>query len=134
MFANTWNVIISWFRDISERNRLVRSFNDAAREAFICGSAPTLLKAGISRGDRAFKHQFSDWLNTGFRIQVFQGRQLTKNELIEIGATIIADNILMRKLVVLGFDTLEIHSDVGAYGCKWQIRDYIAIGQGNNNQ
>ena len=35
MFANTWNKIISWFRDRSERNKLVRSFNESAREAFV---------------------------------------------------------------------------------------------------
>ena len=68
-FENTWNRIIEWFKDRSERARLVRSFNEAAREAFVTGRAPTALRASISRGDSAYKHEFSAWFNTGFRIQ-----------------------------------------------------------------
>jgi len=33
MFSNTWNNIIEWFRDRSERAKLVRSFNESARNA-----------------------------------------------------------------------------------------------------
>lgn len=127
MFTNTWNIILEWFRDRSERAKLVRGFNAAAREAFILGTAPTLMKASISKGERSFHHQFSDWLNTGFRIQAFKGNQLSKNELIQIGNVIMSDTVLIRKLVVLGFDTLEVCGDVGAYGCRWQIKDYLQI-------
>lgn len=49
-FANTWNNIVAWFNDRSERNRLVRSFNQSAKDAFVMGRAPTMLKASISRG------------------------------------------------------------------------------------
>lgn len=129
MFSNTWNIITSWFKDRSERNKLIRSFNDAARESFVCGLAPTLLKASISRGERQFKHQFSDWLQSGFRIQAFKGRELSKNEIINIGTAILSDCILIRKLVVLGFDTLEIHGDIGKYGCRWQLKDYLQLAE-----
>ena len=81
MIANTWNNILEWFRDRSERGRLVRCFNDSARESFVMDIVPTLMKASISKGERTFRHQFSAWLNTGFRIQAFKGRQLSKNEL-----------------------------------------------------
>ena len=131
MFANTWNFIISWFRDRSERSKLIRSFNDAARYSFIQGVAPTLLKACISRGERMYKHQFSDWLNSGFRIQAFKGRELSRRELANIGAVIIADSVLVRKLVVLGFDTLEVIGDVGSYGCRWQLKDYMQLSEGS---
>lgn len=131
MFANTWNFIISWFRDRSERSKLIRSFNDAARWSFIQGVAPTLLKACISRGERMYKHQFSDWLNSGFRIQAFKGRELSRRELADIGSAIIADSVLVRKLVVLGFDTLEVIGDVGSYGCRWQLKDYMQLSEGS---
>ncbi|GHT10719.1 hypothetical protein AGMMS4956_02590 [Bacteroidia bacterium] len=129
MFANTWNNILGWFRDRSERASIVRSFNASAREAFVVGIAPTLLKAKISRGNPAFHHQFSDWLNTGFRIQAFTGRVLSKEELMCIGEVILNDGALARRLVVLGWDTLEVHGDEGNYGCRWQLRDYVALGQ-----
>lgn len=127
MFANTWNNIITWFKDRSERAKLIRSFNESARNAFVAGVAPTLLKASISRGDRSYRHQFSNWLNSGFRIQAFTGKPLSKDEIIAIGNVILADDTLIRKLVVLGWDTLEIHGDKGLYGCKWQLKDFILL-------
>nr|WP_299036265.1 hypothetical protein [uncultured Tenacibaculum sp.] len=127
MFSNTWNNILDWFRDRSERSKLVRSFNNSARDSFVGGIAPTLLKAKISRGESSYKHQFSNWLNTGYRIQAFTGRQLSKDEIIHIGKVILNDEVLVRKLVVLGWDTLEIHGDEGTYGCRWQLKDHIPL-------
>ena len=127
MFGNVWNNIITWFIDRTERNKLVRSFNDSARQAFVSEKAPTLLKSSISKGERSYKHQFSNWLYTGFRIQAFTGRQLTKDEIMHIGKVILDDNVLIRKLVVLGWDTLEIHGDSGNYGCRWQLKDYLSL-------
>lgn len=129
MFENTWNKVIDWFRDRSERSQLIRSFNNSAKNAFIVGDAPTLLKANISKGERAYRHQFSNWLKTGFRIQAFSGRQLAKDEIKQIGTVILNDNVLIRRLIVLGWDTLEIHGDQGNYGLRWQLKDYVALPQ-----
>jgi len=134
MFENAWNNIIDWFRDRSERLKLVRSFNESAKKSFVSGIAPTLLKAGISKGESSYKHQFSNWLNSGYRIQAFTGRILTKDELIYIGKVILDDSALVRKLIVLGFDTLEIHGDAGSYGCRWQLKDYIPLPKFNENE
>ena len=127
MLSNSWNNILDWFRDRSERSKLVRSFNESARNSFVGGIAPTLLKTKISKGESAYKHQFSNWLNTGYRIQAFTGRQLSKDELMYIGKVILNDETLVRKLVVLGWDTLEVHGDEGTYGCRWQLKDYIPL-------
>jgi hypothetical protein len=134
MLGNTWNNIIDWFCDRSERAKLVRGFNESAKNAFVAGIAPTLLKARISKGESSYKHQFSNWLNTGFRIQAFTGRVLTKNELIHIGKVILNDSVLVRRLIVLGWDTLEIHGDAGTYGCRWQLKDYIPLPTYNDNE
>jgi len=134
MFENSWNNIIDWFRDRSERAKLVRSFNESAKNSFVAGIALTLLKASISKGESSYKHQFSNWLNSGYRIQAFTGRILTKDELIYIGKVILADSVLVRKLIVLGFDTLEIHGDAGTYGCRWQLKDYIPLPKFNENE
>jgi hypothetical protein len=133
MFENAWNSIIVWFHDRSERAKLVRSFNESAKISFISGIAPTLLKASISKGESSYKHQFSNWLNSGYRIQAFTGRILSKNELIHIGNVILDDSALVRRLIVLGFDTLEIHGDTGPYGCRWQLKDFIALPEFNDN-
>ncbi|TYC14760.1 hypothetical protein ES677_05110 [Bizionia gelidisalsuginis] len=133
MLSNSWNNILDWFRDRSERSKLVRSFNESARNSFVGGIAPTLLKGKISKGESAYKHQFSNWLNTGYRIQAFTGRQLSKDELMHIGKVILNDEILVRKLVVLGWDTLEIHGDEGTYGCRWQLKDYMPLPKFNHD-
>lgn len=122
-----WYRIVEWFRDRSNRKKLVANFNDSAKKSFILGIAPVLLNATISRGDSKFKHSFSDWLNSGFRIKAMSGRDLTKEEMKAIGATILADGVLVRQLVVLGFDTLEVHDDTGYYGLKWQLKAFIAL-------
>lgn len=134
MFDNTWNNILDWFYDRSEREKLIRGFNESAKNAFISGTAPTLLKANISKGESSYKHQFSNWLNTGYRIQAFTGSVLTKTELMHIGKVILSDNILVRRLVVLGMDTLEIHGDTGQFGCRWQLKDFVALPKLNENE
>ena len=48
--------------------------------------------------------------------------------IVTIGSVILNDSTLVRRLVVLGFDTLEVHGDAGIYGCRWQLKDHIQIG------
>lgn len=128
MFANIWNNIIEWFSDRSERNNLVRSFNRASKESFIGGLSPTLLKASISRGCSDYRHEFSSWLNTGFRIKALAGRALSKNEMVAIGQVVLTNTDLVRRLISLGFDTLEIHDDTGTYGCRYRLMEYAKMG------
>jgi len=127
LFENTWNQITAWFHDRSERAKLVRSFNEMAKAAFVTGLAPTALKASMSRGVGAYRHEFSAWLNTGFRIQALSGRQLTKEEMMFIGQVVLGDTTLVRRLVVLGWDTLEVHDNCGHYGCRWKLIDYAEM-------
>ncbi|MFN1834796.1 hypothetical protein AB2B38_005995 [Balneola sp. MJW-20] len=127
MPINTWNNILDWFKERSERSKLIRNFNDSAKSSFVLGIAPTLLKAKVSKGEKKYNHQFSHWLYSGFRIQAFSGRPLAKDEIIQIGKVILDDEILVRKLIVLGWDTLEIHGDKGSYGCRWQLKDHLSL-------
>lgn len=124
---NIWNNILAWFQDMSERNLLVRNFNQNAKDAFISGSMPTMSKCSVSRGCREYKHQFSSWIYTGFRIQALAGRALTKDETEAIGRVVLSDINLVRRLVSLGWDTLEVHSDSGRYGLRWKLIEYTNI-------
>jgi hypothetical protein len=121
-------VVADWFGEMAERYRLVRDFNKAAKNAFISGVAPTLLEAKITRGDSAYKHAFSKWMGGGFRIKALTGRQLKQNELIEIGKVVLENEELTRKLISLGWDTLEVHANEGYNGVKWALKDYANIG------
>lgn len=125
---NTWNIIATWFADRKERSMLIREFNNRARMSFIGGETPTALKVSTSRGVPQYRHEFSAWFNTGFRIQALTGRQLSKKEIMDIGQVILSNTTLVRRLIVLGWDTLEVHDNGGCYGCRWRLADYANIG------
>ena len=127
IFENIWYKITAWFEDCSERAKLIKSFNDKARDSFVCGETPTMLKASSSKGASKNRHTFSSWLYTGFRIQALSGRALTKNEMELIGIVILSDKTLVRTLIVLGWDTLEVHDNSSRYGCRWCLTDYANI-------
>ena len=125
-----WGTIIKlqeWFGDISERNRTVRNFNKFSRASFIGGQAVTLLEAKISGGNSDYRHAFSKW-RSGFRITALSGHQLTKGEMVEIGRIILDNSELVRKLLALGFDTLEVQADSGFLGVQWKLSDFSGLG------
>ncbi len=126
-----WYKIIEvseWFGEMAERYRLVKDFNKAAKNAFIIGSAPTLLEAKITVGDSNYRHAFSKWRAGGFRIKALSGRTLNKSELVEIGRVVLDNEILTRKMISLGWDTLEVHANEGYNGAKWALKDHANIG------
>lgn len=127
IFENIWYKITAWFEDCSERAKLISSFNNKAKESFINGEMPTILKASSSKGVSKNKHTFSSFFNTGFRIQALSGRALTKKEMELIGKIILSDKTLVRKLIVLGWDTLEVHDNSSRFGCRWCLTDYANI-------
>lgn len=126
-----WSVFSSiqdWFNDFSERRRLVRNFNLAARDAFISNMAPTLLECSISVGESAYRHAFSKFMAGGFRIKALSGRPLSRNEMISISEVVLSNQELVRKLISLGWDTLEVHDNAGYNGIKYNLYDFSGIG------
>jgi len=126
-----WERIIrlaDWFGDMRERISLVKNFNQSAKNAFICGYAPTLLSVSVSKGNSAYRHAFTKFLAGGFRIKALSGRPLSRPEMIEIGKIVLANEELVRKLISLGWDTLEVHDNAGLNGLQWKLTDYANIG------
>ena len=120
--------IIDWFSDFSERRKLVRTFNFSAKDAFIIGVAPTLLESSISRGESSYRHAFSKFMSGGFRIKALSGRALNRQEMRHIGDVVLGNEELVRKLISLGWDTLEVHDNAGCNGLRWKLCDYARIG------
>ena len=123
-----WNKIVNWFKDLFERNNLIRDFNNSAKESFTGLTVPTLLEARITKGDPNYKHECSKIFFSGFRVKVIAGRPLTKDEMLYIGRVILNNSQLVRRLFVLGWDTLEIEDTTGQKGVKWAIKDFTNIG------
>ena len=122
-----WNKIVTWFREANERQRCVNDFNDAAKKAFIENIAPVYLKSEISRGNRNYKHSMSNFFFSGFRIKTLSGRALSFSEVEAIGLAIHTNQELMRKLVTLGLDTLEICDTSGSKVKDWRITEIMQI-------
>ena len=125
-----WYKIIQireWFGEMSERYKLIRDFNRASKDAFISGIAPTLLEARITSGDSSYRHAFSK-LMSGFRIKALTGRAFNRSELVELGIIILSNGELVRRLISLGWDTLEVHDSAGFHGLKWPLKKYANIG------
>lgn len=126
-----WNrilIVAEWFGEMAERYKLIKDFNRAAKFSFISGSAPTLLEAKVTKGDSNFRHSFSKWMGGGFRIKALAGRPMSNMELREIGGVVLDNDELVRKLISLGWDTLEIHSNEGNLGLKWSLKEYAKLG------
>jgi hypothetical protein len=124
----TFSFVTDWFNDFNERRRLIRNFNLAAREAFVSGVAPSLLEASISIGESSYRHAFSKFMSGGFRIKALTGRALSRSEMINLSEVVLDNQELVRKLISLGWDTLEVHDNTGYNGIKWKLTDYSGIG------
>lgn len=122
-----WNRIVKWFRDMSERRKLINEWNDSAREAYVSGAVPSLLEASTSSGNSNYRHEMSKWLMSGFRIKVKCGKPLTKEELLAIGRIILYNNQLVRRIVILGWDTLEVYDAANKKGVQWAFKDFIGL-------
>lgn len=126
--TNFYVRIVEWFQDRKYRKDLLLEFNRNAKNAFIHGVVPVLMEARVVKGDPKYRHGYSKiFEGSGFRIKSYAGKQLTRQEIINIGATILANETLVHRLVVLGFDTLQVHCDVGNYGCQWRLEDFTIL-------
>jgi hypothetical protein len=90
--------------------------------------APTLLECSISVGESAYRHAFSKFMAGGFRIKALSGRPLSRNEMISISEVVLSNQELVRKLISLGWDTLEVHDNAGYNGIKYKLYDFSGIG------
>jgi hypothetical protein len=90
--------------------------------------APTLLESSISIGESAYRHAFSKFLAGGFRIKALSGRPLNRQEMILISQVVVNNQELVRKLISLGWDTLEVHDNAGYNGIKYKLYDFSGVG------
>ncbi len=121
---NLWTGISSWFQDVSDRRIVVREFNNSAKAAYINGNFPYQLKCGLSRGNKVYRHSTSAWFHSGIRIVVMTNELLSDDELNRIGLSVLADSIIVRMLITLGWDTLEVICDKGEVGIQWRLTSF----------
>ncbi len=122
-----WASILNWFQDRRDRNQFLNQFNNSAKMAFISGQTDNLLKASVSTGNSNYRHAFSKMFGGGFRIKAESGGTLTRDDVMTIGKIIIDDSMIVRLMVSLGWDTLEVYPSGSSSGLQWQLFKTISI-------
>jgi hypothetical protein len=123
----SWNCVSSWIKNVKDRKVIIKEFNNAAQASYINGQIPYQLKCSLSRGNDTYKHSTSAWLCSGFRIIVMTDQLVSEIELNRIGLSVLADSKVVRFLITLGWDTLEVINYKGKIGVQWELSKWAAV-------
>lgn len=128
---------IKWFRDSAERRRFINEFNANARGAFQSLSVDTLLEAKACSGnsDSSYRHELSaPFMFSGIAIEAKAGSEIPVDDIILIGKIILSNQVLVRRMFVLHWDTLIVRDTRTGKFVDWRIRDFMSFGGLLNNR
>ena len=122
---------IKWFKDSAERRRFINEFNNNASVAFQSLSVDTLLEAKSCSGnsDSSYRHELSaPFMFSGIAIEAKAGTQIPVDDIILIGKIILSNQVLVRRMFVLHWDTLIVRDTRTEKFVDWRIRDFMSFG------
>ena len=122
---------IKWFSDSAERKRFINEFNANARGAFQSLSVDTLLEAKACSGnsDSSYRHELSaPFMFSGIAIEAKAGTEIPVDDIILIGKIILSNQVLVRRMFVLHWDTLIVRDTRTGKFVDWRIRDFMSFG------
>lgn len=122
---------IKWFRDSAERRRFINEFNANARDAFQSLSVDTLMEAKACSGnsDSSYRHELSaPVIFSGIAIEAKAGTEIPIDDIILIGKIILSNQVLVRRMFVLHWDTLIVRDTRTGKFVDWRIRDFMSFG------
>ena len=120
-----------WFRDSAERRRFINEFNANARDAFQSLSVDTLMEAKACSGnsDSSYRHELSaPVIFSGIAIEAKAGTEIPIDDIILIGKIILSNQVLVRRMFVLHWDTLIVRDIRTDKFVDWRIRDFMSFG------
>ena len=122
---------IKWFRDSPARRKFINEFNDKAREEFQMLSVDTLLEAKACSGnsDNSYRHELSaPVIFSGIAIDAKAGTEIPLDDIILIGKIILSNQVLVRRMFILHWDTLIVRDTRTGKFVDWRIRDFMNFG------
>ena len=122
---------IKWFKDSAERRRFINEFNANAIGAFQSLSVDTLLEAKACPGnaDSSYRHELSaPFMFSGIAIEAKAGSEIPVEDIILIGKIILSNQMLVRRMFVLHWDTLIVRDTRTGKYVDWRIRDFMSFG------
>ena len=121
---------IKWFKDSAERRRFISEFNANAIGAFQSLSVDTLLEAKACSGnsDNSYRHELSaPFMFSGIAIEAKAGSEIPVDDIILIGKIILSNQVLVRRMFVLHWDTLIVRDTRTGKFVDWRIRDFMSF-------
>ena len=112
---------IKWFRDSAERRRFI---NQSL-------SVDTLMEAKACSGnsDSSYRHELSaPVIFSGIAIEAKAGTEIPLDDIILIGKIILSNQVLVRRMFVLHWDTLIVRDTRTGKFVDWRIRDFMSFG------
>lgn len=124
--------IVNFFvKDSAERKRFVAEFNHNASFFFQSLAVDTLLEAEICGGsyDNSYRHELSaPRIVSGIAIEARAGAEIPVDDILLIGKIILSDQVLVRRMFVLHWDTLIVRDVRTGKFVDWRIRDFLNFG------
>ena len=122
--------ILEFFvKDSSARKNFINEFNILAGKSFENLNIDALFHADICSGKEGYQHELSaPRFASGLEIEVAAGTQVSLQDIMLIGSVILYDQILVRKMFVLHWDTLIIKDSRTGHYASWKISDFLDFG------
>lgn len=124
--------VASFFvKDAPERRKFVSMFNAYAKAAFFSLSVDTLLEIVECQGnpDPSYRHDNSTFrIVSGLAIQAQAGTEIPIDDILAIGKIILSDQVLVRRMYGLHWDTLIIRDTRTGKFVDWRIKDFVDFG------
>lgn len=111
-----------------ERMKIINSMNQSFKEVFYSGALDKLCSVSITQGDKDFAHEMSSFIfRSGFKITIKNDSELKDSEIIEISNCILSNKDFIKKLMMLGFDTLIIQGNNTKIGRLFSLKAYANL-------
>lgn len=110
-----------WVRNGWERNQVINSFNTSAKHAYYSRQAMYLAKARTTFGNSEFKHSLSR-MRSGFTVKIYGAYDMNKSQASDIADAILNNGPMIRQLMAIGYDTIEIETE--NYRFQWDAQTY----------
>lgn len=83
----------------------------------------------MGNSDNTYRHELSaPVIVSGICIEANVGKQISAEDIVMIGRIILSDQILVRRMFVLHWDTLIVRDSRTGKFVDWRIRDFLNFG------
>lgn len=107
-----------------DRVRLIGEFNRVFNQAYLQSEINRKCSVTTSLGKPGFGHSMSDHFRSGFKITILNDDYLTETDLFEISGYVLESPGFVRKLMVVGYDTLIVKGKTATVGLQVPLKKF----------